>query len=216
MTDDVRDPETSFVLNIGSGPRTSRTLAACFRRPGWRELRLDIDPEVDPDVVGSPVDMRPHFADGSLDAIWSSHNLEHLYEHEVPLALGEFRRVLRPDGFAVVTCPDLQAVAESLLAIGLDAKAYDAPIGPIRVHDMIFGHGPSVARGNGFMAHRCGFTQASLGALATAAGFREVRVGRGRAYDLWALLPMPDCAEDRLRDLVRDTPMAFLFPPESA
>ena len=26
----------------------------------------------------------------AVDAVWSSHNLEHLYAHEVPVALGEF------------------------------------------------------------------------------------------------------------------------------
>ncbi len=47
----------------------------------------------------------------SVDAIFSSHNLEHLYPHEVPVALSEFMRVLRSDGFVVLTCPDLKAVA---------------------------------------------------------------------------------------------------------
>jgi predicted SAM-dependent methyltransferase len=36
-------------------------------------------------------------ATGSVDAVVSSHNMEHLYPHEVPLALAEFVRVLKPD-----------------------------------------------------------------------------------------------------------------------
>ena len=43
----------------------------------------------------------------SVDAVFSSHNIEHLYPHEVPLALKEFMRVLKPDGFVLMTCPDL-------------------------------------------------------------------------------------------------------------
>ena len=41
-------------------------------------------------------------AQPSVDAILSSQNIEHLYPHEVALALKEFLRVLRPDGFAVI------------------------------------------------------------------------------------------------------------------
>ena len=51
----------------------------------------------------------------SLDAVFSSHNIENLYPHEVPVALSEFLRVLKPDGFVVITCPDLQSEYLSLL-----------------------------------------------------------------------------------------------------
>jgi ubiquinone/menaquinone biosynthesis C-methylase UbiE len=46
----------------------------------------------------------------SMDALYSSHNIEHVYAHEVPKALAEFKRVLRPDGFVIITCPDIQAI----------------------------------------------------------------------------------------------------------
>jgi predicted SAM-dependent methyltransferase len=39
-------------------------------------------------------------ASESVDAIFSSHNIEHLYPHEVPVALAEFIRVLKPGLFA--------------------------------------------------------------------------------------------------------------------
>jgi len=41
----------------------------------------------------------PAVADGSVDAIYSSHNIEHLYPDEIPVALKEFLRVLKPEGF---------------------------------------------------------------------------------------------------------------------
>ena len=68
-----------------------------FNTPEWHELRLDIDPSVGPDVVGTMTDMAEVISE-SVDAIFSSHNLEHLEAHEVPVALQEFRRVLKPDG----------------------------------------------------------------------------------------------------------------------
>ncbi|HEV8034172.1 MAG TPA: hypothetical protein VGP75_05035, partial [Yoonia sp.] len=48
---------------------------------------------------------------GSMDALFSSRNVEHLYPHEMPVAFGEFHKVLAEDGFAIITCPDLKSVA---------------------------------------------------------------------------------------------------------
>ena len=200
-----------LILNIGAGPRGSGLLPPCFDANLWHEVRLDIDPGAAPDVVGSILDLRPHFGDAVFDALWSSHNMEHLYAHEIPVALDEFRRVLKPSGFAIVTCPDAQSVAEALIAHGIDWTAYEAPIGPVTVHDMIFGHGGSVARGNTFMAHRTAFTQDRLGRLAVAAGFRNVRVGRGDAYNLWAFLPMDKLDLGEVHDICHGQPLAFLF-----
>ena len=174
-------------------------------------MRLDLNPEVEPDVVGSATDLSAHFGLATFDAVWSSHNLEHLFDHEVDLALTEMHRVLKPNGFALMTCPDLEAAAELLLRRGLDGKAYDSEAGPIAVLDIFFGHGASIAAGNRFMAHRTGFTQERLGFKATQAGFRQVRVGRGEALDLWAILPMPDCDLDFVRSLVAGSRLAFLF-----
>jgi predicted SAM-dependent methyltransferase len=46
----------------------------------------------------------------SVDALFPSHNIEHVYTHEVHLALSEFIRVLRSEGIVVFSCPDLKAV----------------------------------------------------------------------------------------------------------
>jgi hypothetical protein len=43
-----------------------------------------------------------------------------------------------------------------------EASAYTAPAGPIAPLDILYGHRASMARGNLFMAHRCGFTQKVL------------------------------------------------------
>ena len=51
----------------------------------------------------------------SMDAIFSSHNLEHLHAHEVPVAMAEFIRVLKPKGYMVITCPDLQTTPHPFL-----------------------------------------------------------------------------------------------------
>ena len=129
--------------------------------------------------------MSPVAAD-SVDAVWSSHNLEHLQRHEVPLALGEFRRVLKPHGLLLLTLPDLQHVARLIVEDRLEESAYVSQSGPITPLDMIFGHTASLARGNQFMAHRTGFTARSLHQLLIGAGFVEVTLRQGTSFDLWA------------------------------
>jgi hypothetical protein len=200
-----------LLLNAGSGMTGRRRMPKLFVGEDWREVRLDVEPRVKPDVVGSVVDVATLFPSGMFDAVWSSHNLEHLYGHEVPIALKGFSSVLKPGGFAIVTCPDLESVAAALIEHGPDHVAYTAAAGPIRVHDMMFGHGPSIASGFTAMAHRSGLTQASLGRMALAAGFSEVRVGRGQAFDLWGLLAMPDCRIEKLRPALDNGDLSFLF-----
>lgn len=178
---------TRCVLHVGCGAPGIDRLHPVFRTPGrWQEVRLDVDAGVKPDIVCSTTDMRQAVQDGSFDALWSSHNIEHLHDHEVGLALAEFRRVLRRTGFALIRCPDLAAIIEAIRTDGLESVAYVAPAGPVTPLDMLYGFRPSIARGNGYMAHKTGFTDLRLGRLLVEAGFAEVRTKRA-IFDLWAV-----------------------------
>ena len=191
------------VLNAGAGSRSARQLHQALRQAGWQETRIDLDDRTEPDVVGSIVDMGDVFDGATFDAVWSSHVLEHLYAHQVRDALGEFRRVLRPDGFALITSPDIEAVAELILKNGLHSLAYTSLAGPITPLDMLFGHSASVAAGRHSMAHRTGFSCASLGELLLEAGFPSVIARRNR-FDLWALAFMPEADQDQIRRELAD------------
>jgi SAM-dependent methyltransferase len=185
----VPEAEVRTVLHVGCGPANPAKLHAHFRSPGWREVRLDIDPRVAPDIVASITGMTP-VADASVDAVWSSHNLEHLEAHQVPLALGEFLRVLKPGGFLLITLPDLQAVAAHVAADNLEEPLYQAPAGPIAAIDILFGFRRAIAQGNGFMAHRTGFTATTLARHLRLSGFTNIRTER-RKFDLWAVAHRP-------------------------
>ncbi len=174
------------LLHVGCGPHDPQALPPQFRTPEWREIRLDIDPSVSPDVVASITDMSS-VPSNSVDAVWSSHNLEHLYAHEVPLALREFWRVLKPGGLAWLTVPDLQEVARHVAQGNLDETLYVSPAGPICAIDVLFGHRGYIAGGNHFMAHGTGFTAKSLAQELRGAGFAAVNVDVDPpTFALWA------------------------------
>lgn len=163
------------LLNVGCGARQGSTLPAYF--DNWRQLRVDVDPAVEPDIVADLTDLSP-IADGGADAVWAAHCIEHLYEHQVALALREFRRVLRDDGFVCVLVPDLQAVAQYVAADQLHEPLYQSPAGPITPHDIFFGFGVAIANGRVSMAHRCGFTPSSLQRAFQQHRFGELLVRR--------------------------------------
>lgn len=186
-------------LHVGCGPKRKDMTTVGFNTSEWEEIRLDIDPTVKPDIVGSMVDMST-VGDHFVDAVFSSHNIEHLYPHEVAVALAEFRRVLKSDGFTVITCPDLQSVCALIADDKLTEPAYTSPAGPIAPLDILYGHRPHLAIGNLFMAHRCGFTQRVLTGTLQAAGFAGVAAKRqGHPfYDLWALATISTVEEEEL------------------
>ncbi len=190
-------------LHVGCGSKRKDKTTQGFNTHLWDEIRLDIDAAVHPDVTGTMTDMDA-VGSGTIDAIFSSHNIEHLYPHEVPLALKEFARVLKADGFAVITCPDLQSVCALVAQDKLTEPAYQSPAGPITPLDILFGHRPPMARGNLYMAHRCGFTRKVLTATLQAAGFKAVAsVARPSHFDLWALCSKSARAEPDMRALAR-------------
>lgn len=177
------------VLHVGCGSKEASGLHEAFCGPNWNELRLDVDPTVEPDVVASITDMAP-VGDASVEAVFSSHNLEHLEAHEVPRALAEFLRVLRPGGMLLVTLPDIQAVARLVAEGQLEEPVYQSPAGPVAPLDILYGFRPFLALGAQAMAHRTGFTLESLRQHLAAAGFDEEKLW-SENLNLWALVRKP-------------------------
>ncbi len=192
-------------LHLGCGPKRKAQTTRGFNTDDWNELRFDIDASVQPDVVGSMTDMSA-LAPASVDALFSSHNIEHLYPHEVPLALKEFIRVLKPGGFIVITCPDLQSVCRLVAEDKLTEAAYTAPAGPIAPIDILYGHRAALARGNLYMAHRCGFTEKVLISTLQSAGFAHVASRRREHpyYDLYALATKDSQSKEEVLKLAQE------------
>ncbi|WP_147819393.1 class I SAM-dependent methyltransferase [Salidesulfovibrio onnuriiensis] len=163
------------VLHVGCGVKRDDKLPEQYRTPEWREVRLDINPNAEPDIVGDIRDLRM-IEDASVDAVFSSHNLEHLYYHEAETALREFFRVVRAGGHVLIACPDLQQVARLIAEDRLMDPVFTPPAGPVAPIDMLYGYRPGLARGNHFMAHKTGFTPSSLRKLLEDTGFEDIRI----------------------------------------
>ena len=189
-------------LHVGCGQRRKADAPTGFRGEDWSEVRFDIDPSVAPDVLGTMTDLSA-LGNNSFDAIYSSHNIEHLYAHEAPVALREFWRVLNDDGFMVISCPDLKSIAARILEVDLAEPAYVSKSGPITPLDMIYGHGASIAAGHHYMAHRSGYTKVSLANAIAAAGFAAVSAyDRPKNFVLWAMGSKRSRTADEMKRLL--------------
>ena len=171
-------------LHVGSG-LLNKSDCLGFNNDNWKEIRLDIDENVNPDIVGTLTDMNL-VETGSVDAVYSCHNIEHIFPHEVPIALREFYRVLKEDGIVVITCPDIQSVGEALTQDKLIETLYESPMGPVTAFDILYGHRKTTLDGNVFMIHKGGFTYSTLDKAFLETGFKA-RVGGRRpgVFDLY-------------------------------
>lgn len=189
------------VLHVGCGSATIAKMPHGFQDGSWRELRFDIDPAYNVDFQGTMLDMSA-VADDSVDALYSSHNIEHVFAHEVDVVLREFRRVIKPDGFVVITCPDLESVAKHIAVGQLEDPLYVSPTGPISALDIFYGHGAAIARGEVYMAHKTGFTARTLGAHGQASGFATLGIRRREKYfDLWMIATKTAVSNEKMGEL---------------
>ncbi len=178
---------TKKLLHVGCGPHNKRQMPAGFHSDDWQEIRLDIDPDVKPDIIGTMLDMA-NVESESIDALYSAHNIEHVFAHEVPVVLAEFRRVLKPGGFVVATCPDLQTVCEAVVNDQLTTPLYQSNSGPVTPLEILYGLNVALVEGKLYMAHKCGFTWKTLCAAFDEAGFgSNVGGRRPQMFDLWIL-----------------------------
>ena len=190
------------LLNVGAGhPKSGAKIPVTFQTSEWQEIRLDIDPANEPDVIGTMLDMSA-VADASVDAIYSSHTIEHLYPDEIPQAMREFLRVLKPEGYAIITCPDLQAAAQMIAEDKLMEVAYNSPAGPVTPFDIVYSHRMFTGRDKPYMAHHCGFTLKVLSGTLQSNGFASVAgKRRPKSFDLWVLASKNAIDEEILREL---------------
>lgn len=94
------------------------------------------------------------------------------------IALKEFKRCLKPGGYAIIFVPDLEDVKATQDVI------LESPSGPISGLDMIYGYSKAMREGNLFMAHKCGFTAETLEQAFDGLAFTIVKAQRLKNYNL--------------------------------
>jgi len=124
-------------LNLGSGPSAvpgwtniDRSPNLWLQRiPGAKEvlLRLQLLGEShmtkwDANIQQGDIRRLP-YGEGTVDVIYSSHTLEHLYLDDARKCIAEMRRVLHPDGILRLALPDSENLARTLVDANGSAEA---------------------------------------------------------------------------------------------
>jgi predicted SAM-dependent methyltransferase len=141
-----------------------------IRKPGWQILDAFSGDHVD--HVGNLPDLS-RFGGESFDMVYASHVFEHLgHRADLPAALGEVCRVLRPAGRFFISVPDLVTLARLFVQPGITTyqRTY--------LMFMIFG-----SQNDEHDFHHSGIWDDYLGSLLLNAGFAEAY--RVQAFNLF-------------------------------
>ncbi len=188
------------LLHVGSGPAGNEAVHHLFRGSNWEHVRVDIDPDVKPDVVDDIRTLK-NFENASADGVYSSHNLEHLHFNDVHVALKTFYRVLKPGGRVFITMPDLALACQFIASGDPFTILYHSPAGPITPIDVVFGYRPWTYN-NPHQQHRCGFTKDVLEQLLFDCGFCNIQVIREKnTFALWCMASKPDGVSGTTNDI---------------
>lgn len=148
---------------LGDGVVRKLHIGGTVRAEGWEVLNAVPGPHVD--HVGDAGDLS-RFPDSSFGELYASHVAEHLdYQGELPAALKEWHRVLRPGGILYIGVPDLDVLAELFVSkdwLSLEERFF--------VMRMIFG-----GHVDKFDYHQVGLNQDFLAHYLAEAGFVDLR-----------------------------------------
>lgn len=186
--------QRALMINLGSGPTGPETWVNLDRSPTmllrhvpWvaralRRIGLIGDHHLvpwDAHIVRQDLTKPLPFDDGTVDAVYSSHFLEHIYLNEAEAILRECHRVLRPGGVLRLALPDGAAWARELIEAGDD----DAGEAGRRYHARLGSHPeqrPSGRRALTFKIgghiHRWQPTRGLVHAMLVEAGFDDTEI----------------------------------------
>jgi predicted SAM-dependent methyltransferase len=167
-------PEGKIALNLGSGHSRLKDLMFTDDLLNHKEIRVDLDESCNPDIISNIEDL-PQIKNESVDLVYSSHSLEHIYFHKVPQCLSEWYRVIKKGGEVRIIVPNLKIPAQLVVEGKILEKMYDSPDGSVSAIDMFYGHRNHV-RQNEFMAHKTGFTKESAEQILHELGYNRSSV----------------------------------------
>lgn len=137
-------------------------IGGCQPHPDWKIFDAEERPEVD--FVGNAKDLG-QFADGSIEAIYASHVLEHFFhtlDNELVQTLSEWYRVLAPGGHLYISVPDLRTLCWLYINPNL------LPIERFQLLGMMYG-----GQTNEWDVHKAGFDADILALYLEEVGFLD-------------------------------------------
>ena len=171
-----------IALNVGCGFSRRKDTHYLIQGEEWQHIRVDIDPEVKPDRIDDSSKLET-FESKSVDAIFSSHNLEHLHKEDAKAALLTYHDKLKSGGLCIIVVPNFELACKHI-AEGRDYPVYFSPAGGISALDMIYGYS-KYTQNNVYMRHQWGYTRKSLISLFDDSGFKNVESSSDDAYNIW-------------------------------
>lgn len=161
------------VLNVGGN---NKNTSIPSRYKGWDHVLLDLDLSGEPDLHMDAVDMI-ELEPEQFDAVYCSQNLEHYYRADIDIVLQGMHHVLKVDGFVEISVPDFEKLIKEVYErkLDIDDTLYEVDLGPITVHDFIFGYEfTKDPIGRELCLHKTAFTQKSLEGFLKKNGFPYV------------------------------------------
>ena len=137
------------ILDVGSGIGNEGMIKAFFGDVEKEVIRLDINPEVNPDILHDITQPLPEEHIGKYDIVFSSHMLEHMERAQVFPVMRNIASAVKNLGEVWIIVPDLKWAAQEILA-GRDG---------MQVQGLLYG---AQRPGNPWDIHKSGFTLNAL------------------------------------------------------
>lgn len=172
---------TLIKLNIG-----------CAEKAKEGYINIDVRETSVTNVVCDAWDVHKHFAESSVDEIYTRHMIEHLDPNEGREAVKSWHQVLKPGGLVHIICPDLMFHCMQFLGMAQSNKPNQ------KDHAMagFYGWRDESRGGSREDAHRWGYTGESMHELLSAHGYTNIiRNFDGPDTDIWHLNMMARAAK---------------------
>ncbi len=156
------------VLHVGCGENKDTGVLNPFFKD-YREIRLDINKDVNPDIVADVCDLSSIKSE-SHDAIYTYHNLEHVHNYKIPGVLQSFNRILKNQGILYIGVPNIYMSIYDLMCGTLEEEIFSTDRGPVNTLSLLYGFDPAI-KNNEYQLHKTAFTEKRFRKILPSYGF---------------------------------------------